>query len=507
MRKIVLLMFILILSAAVAGCGGGTGSLFAPIGAVITITPSSDDALTIASTSPVLKSIVQIYQIAVKDFDNTNKGVRDTIFDVTFELTEAPGTTIADLSSLVGLCDGSAIINTLARKQTDGDGIYNLCVVYKTGAGLNYSGNLKILSGQQFVGQAIKVITTTEALTVSPDALTLAAGSSGQFTITGGVPGYTITAVNTGVPAVPSTVSSSGGTFKVTVPVGTAKDTKFQYIVRDSTFAAPITVTVTAGDPPPPIVLPDKASVIAGGTVKFTIIGGVPNYSVFSSNPAIAPVPATVTTNGGTFNVTIPANFPASSTVDITVRDSIGGTVVPDVVITVLSPPNLDVLPASITMDAGATATFAIVGGVPGYTVLSDNPNINPSPSHVDASGGIFNVFAPSDAAGQTATLTVIDTIGKTKTANLTVRAKQAQTITFGAAPTVTVGGTGLVTATASSGLLVSLSSNTPTTCQITGASEVTGKAAGSCEIAANQSGNETYNPAPQATLIITIQP
>ncbi|MGZ5076215.1 MAG: c-type cytochrome [Methylobacter sp.] len=76
---------------------------------------------------------------------------------------------------------------------------------------------------------------------------------------------------------------------------------------------------------------------------------------------------------------------------------------------------------------------------------------------------------------------------------------KLAQTISFGAIPKISVNSTGTVTANASSGLPVSLTSKTPTVCSISGNS-VTGLVASTCTIAANQAGNTTYAPAPEAT-------
>ncbi len=84
--------------------------------------------------------------------------------------------------------------------------------------------------------------------------------------------------------------------------------------------------------------------------------------------------------------------------------------------------------------------------------------------------------------------------------------AKIPQTITFGAAPAVTVGGTGTLSATASSGLAVTFTSTTTSICTASG-STVTGVAAGSCVVAANQAGNTTYAAAPQVTQTITISP
>ncbi len=88
-------------------------------------------------------------------------------------------------------------------------------------------------------------------------------------------------------------------------------------------------------------------------------------------------------------------------------------------------------------------------------------------------------------------------------TQNLTV-GKGSQTITFGTAPSLTVGGTGTVSATASSGLAVTFTSTTTSICTVSG-STVTGVAAGTCTIAANQAGNSNYNAATQVTQNITV--
>jgi len=82
---------------------------------------------------------------------------------------------------------------------------------------------------------------------------------------------------------------------------------------------------------------------------------------------------------------------------------------------------------------------------------------------------------------------------------------KQAQTITFGSAPSLTVGGTATVTATASSGLPVTYSSLTASVCTVDSSTGlVTDITSGLCTIAANQSGNSTYSAAPQAAQSIS---
>ena len=86
-------------------------------------------------------------------------------------------------------------------------------------------------------------------------------------------------------------------------------------------------------------------------------------------------------------------------------------------------------------------------------------------------------------------------------TAVLSISVKQtSQTISFGAAPKITVpGGTGTVTASASSGLPVTFASKTLTICSISG-STVTGLKAGICTISADQAGNATYAPATEVS-------
>jgi hypothetical protein len=79
------------------------------------------------------------------------------------------------------------------------------------------------------------------------------------------------------------------------------------------------------------------------------------------------------------------------------------------------------------------------------------------------------------------------------------------QTITFGAAPTVTVGGTSTVTAMGgASGNAVTFSSTTTGICTVSG-NTVTGVSAGTCTIAADQAGNATYSSAPTVTQSFTV--
>ncbi|MBZ4202295.1 MAG: PPC domain-containing protein, partial [Methylovulum sp.] len=82
---------------------------------------------------------------------------------------------------------------------------------------------------------------------------------------------------------------------------------------------------------------------------------------------------------------------------------------------------------------------------------------------------------------------------------------KTAQTLSFGTAPTLTVGGTGVISATASSGLSPVYSSVTPSVCTVANAM-VTGVSAGICKILAEQAGDDRYHAAPTVSQSFTLE-
>jgi hypothetical protein len=84
---------------------------------------------------------------------------------------------------------------------------------------------------------------------------------------------------------------------------------------------------------------------------------------------------------------------------------------------------------------------------------------------------------------------------------------KTDQSITFGTLADKQLGSPPFaLSATASSGLLVSFSSNTPVVCTVTG-TMVTLKATGQCSITATQDGNATVNPATPVTRSFAVLP
>lgn len=133
----------------------------------------------------------------------------------------------------------------------------------------------------------------------------------------------------------------------------------------------------------------------------------------------------------------------------------------------------------SLSMTAGSVSTGATFNG----TINSATGAI--SGTWTDNGSGLGGTWSGSKAA----------------TASVS---KTSQSISFGTAPTIVVGGTGTTSAAATSTLAVSLSSMTPSVCSVNN-STVTGITAGACIIAANQSGDANYNAAMQVTQSITI--
>ena len=152
-------------------------------------------------------------------------------------------------------------------------------------------------------------------LTVSPAVAELFPGVATTFTIAGGRSGYTAFSSNN--TALPIAATVTGSTFTVTANSVNA-DTVVDITVRDAANASTTAkATIKAGAAL--AVSPSTAVLFADLPTTFTVTGGRPGYTAFSSNSAILPVTTTIT--GTTFSV-VPNAVSADTAVDITVRDT-----------------------------------------------------------------------------------------------------------------------------------------------------------------------------------------
>jgi len=162
--------------------------------------------------------------------------------------------------------------------------------------------------------------------------------------------------------------------------------------------------------------------------------------------------------------------------------------------------------PASLTV-GGSTATVSATA-TSGLTVSfsSLTPTICTSSGTNGATITPVAAGTCTIAANQAGNTTYLAAAQVTNNITVSPANQTIGTITF-TPSTLQIGGTTTGSATATSGLAVTFTSSTPSVCTTSGTNgaTVTGVAAGTCTIAANQAGNASYNAAPQVTQNITV--
>ena len=267
---------------------------------------------------------------------------------------------------------------------------------------------------QVIVPVTVTTIATEPLATSAPAAgLSLISNTQRTFTITGGVPGYTVQSGDTRF----VTATVNGNTVTVNaLAIGASTIT-----VRDAVGAlATVAVTVTTSSTLPLAVNAPAALPVAIGTQRtFTITGGAPGYSAESTDPRFV----TVSVSGNTLIInanalTLQGTPPVPFAVNVVVRDTENRASTP-IAVTVASASTLDLFttaPATVTLPPTSNTVFSVGGGVAPYTVLSTNPQA----VNATINGSVLTIQTLTLG---TASLTIRDAVGRTIPVAVTIAA------------------------------------------------------------------------------------
>ena len=201
--------------------------------------------------------------------------------------------------------------------------------------------------------------------TNAPAALTLVQGTKNSFTLSGGVPGYSVVSVDSRF----VTATVTGATLNINAVSITPAAAPIQVQVRDAAGTV-LTIAVTVGSSSTLDVFttaPAALSVAPQSTTTFTVGGGTPPYSVVSDNTSAA----VASINGTVLTITsfTPSTVGAGNVANITIRDANARTATP-IVVTVTALPF--VLSATTLKSlVGDVIDIDILGGTPPYRVFS----------------------------------------------------------------------------------------------------------------------------------------
>lgn len=250
-------------------------------------------------------------------------------------------------------------------------GTYNFVAQIKDSTGTVVQKQFAI----SFTGEDLVTPVPVPALAVSPGSGTGVAGGSLTFVVTGGQPGYAAVSNNASV----ATASMLGNQVRVNL---IAAGTTTVVITDNSGQAVTVTVTVTGGSAANELTItPSVGGTIAiGQTMKMMVSGGVPPYTVTSTNPAIGTVTGSpVGSSGGTFTFT-----PVSAgSVVLIISDNAGTIKTTTIGVSQPGGTLLAVLPNSASWTLGASCDgsvaytdFVVYGGIPPYTAYSTQGSI-----------------------------------------------------------------------------------------------------------------------------------
>ncbi|MFH1120935.1 MAG: hypothetical protein V1775_14040 [Bacteroidota bacterium] len=253
------------------------------------------------------------------------------------------------------------------------------------------------------------IVGNTATYTVSGGTSPYTAFSDNPALATVSVAGSVVTATVAGVPTTDTTV-----TITIYDSVGSSKTAS---LVLDVVPTAALTVT------PASITVTGLANLDsnAADDVKFYISGGLGTYSMFSSNGAVIASQGSLGANN--FFTIDPDDVATSTSVTLTVEDTEG--TIKTVTVTVTPATSaMAVNPSAIVVDGALNITYNILGGVTPYRIyVSDTSVVDTIDSSavlpVTVTGTTF--IAHTAGVPGDATITIVDSDGKTVTATVEV--------------------------------------------------------------------------------------
>ncbi len=360
------------------------------------------------------------------------------------------------------------------------------------------AGSITVTASQAGNSNFAAATPVPQVFAVSPALLTVTANNQSRpfgqanptltYAITGFVRGDSQTVV-TGAP-VSSTIATTGsaaGTYPITISAGTLAATNYTFTFVNGT----LTVTGGAGQTITLAPLPNVMYGVAPITLTATASSGLA-VSYTATGPATVSGSTLTISGAGSVTVTASqagnANFAAAAPVPQTFT-------VATAVLTVTANNQ-----SRLSGQPNPTLTYAITGFVNGDTqsVVSGTPTLSTTATTGSAAGTYPITISAGTLAATNYTFTFVN-------GTLTVTGGAAQTITFGPLPNVTYGVAPItLTATASSGLVVSYAATGPAT--VSG-STLTITGAGSVTVTASQAGNASFEAATPVPQTFTVTP
>ena len=303
------------------------------------------------------------------------------------------------------------------------------------GGGDGFTGNRNVGA---YVGASLPSAGTS-LMTTSPADLTLEAGKSASFVVSGGTAPYRVNSSNPGV-SLASMVDAT--TFSLS---GAATGSALVKIFDDVGASVAVNVTVVAamGSMPLFTTAPGNITIATGAEPSYGIGGGIAPFRVVSNDVSVATILNFKDTEfklqgvkGGVATVVLSDSTGATKSIQVTVSP------------TATTP--LVISPANASASVGDLLIFRVNGGAPSYEVLVNNTSItSANTSTVANSGGSFSLKLLK--AGST-TIAITDTLGQTQTVSLTATpapglsplfttAPGSITMAIGAEPSYGIGG------------------------------------------------------------------